>query len=72
MLPHAREGHLEPLGEGGDRRVGTPELLENAASGGVGEGAERSIDVGLAILNHMVQYITRGHGRQWETNRALR
>jgi hypothetical protein len=33
-------------------------LLQNAASGGVRERAERGIEVGLAILSHMVQYIT--------------
>src|ERR1700691_2902606 len=35
MLLHAREGHVELLGEGRDRGVGTAELLQNAASGDV-------------------------------------
>ncbi len=56
---------MEPLGKGGDRSVRTPELLQNAASGGVRERAERGIEVGLAKLNHMVQYITMGDGMQW-------
>src|SRR5262245_5288753 len=35
VLLHAREGHVELLGQVRNRRVGTPELLENAASGGI-------------------------------------
>ncbi len=49
---------MEPLGKGCDRSVRTPELLQNAASGGVRERAERGIEVGLAILSHTVQYTT--------------
>src|SRR5258707_11534767 len=56
MFLHARKGHVEPLGKGCDRSVRTPEMLQNAASGGVRERAERGIEVGLAILYHMVQY----------------
>ena len=43
-----------------DRRVCTPEPLQNAASGGVRERGERGIEAGPAILNHMVQYSTHG------------
>src|SRR5258708_4034550 len=57
MFLHARKGHVEPLGKGCDRSVRTPELLQNAASGGVRERAERGIEVGVAILSHTVQYI---------------
>src|SRR5262249_13124209 len=39
------------------RSVGTPELLQNTASGDVGERGERGIEAGLCILNHMVQYL---------------
>src|SRR5215472_7367834 len=60
VLLHAREGHLELLGKVRDRSVGTPELLQNAASGGVRERGERDIEAGRRILNHLVQYITRG------------
>src|SRR3984885_3939248 len=60
MLLHAREGHVEFRGKVSDRSVCTPELLQNAASGGVRERGERGIEAGLAILNHMVQYITQG------------
>src|SRR5262249_15649798 len=59
VLLHAREGHLELAGKIRDRSVGRPELVENAGSGGVGEGGERGIEAGPRILNHMVQYITR-------------
>ncbi len=65
MFLHAREGHVEPLGKGRDRSVRTPELLQNAASGGIRERAERGIEVVLGILNHMVQYITWRDGMQW-------
>src|SRR5688572_29262476 len=59
MLLHAGEGHVESVGEVRDRRVRTRELLENAASGGVRERGEGGIEVGLRILNHMVQYVVR-------------
>src|SRR5512145_3285221 len=58
MFLHARKGHVELFGKGRDRSVRTPELLQNAASGGVRERAERGIEVGLAILSHTVQYTT--------------
>ena len=57
---------MEPLGKGCDGSVRTPELLQNAASGGVRERTERGIEVGLAILNHMVQYSTWVTALQWE------
>src|SRR4029450_7427118 len=60
MLLHAREGHVELLGKVRDRRVCTPELLQNAASGGVRERGERGVEAGPDILNHLVQYITHG------------
>src|SRR5262249_42297017 len=60
VLLHAREGHVELLGKVRNRSVGTPELLQNAASGGVRERAERGIEAGSRILNHVVQYITHG------------
>src|SRR5206468_12764080 len=46
VLFHAREGHMELLGKVRDRSVGTPELLQNAASGGVRERGERGIETG--------------------------
>src|SRR5499426_1067385 len=46
VLLHAREGHLELVGKIRDRSVGTPELLQNAASGGVRERGERGIEAG--------------------------
>src|SRR5262249_29419862 len=57
VLLHAREGHLELLGKIRDRSIGTPELLQNTASGGVRERGERGIEAGPRILNHTVQYI---------------
>src|SRR5437588_489472 len=72
MFFHARKGHVEPLGKGCDRSVRTPELLQNAASGSVRERAERGIEVGLAILNHRVQYTNMGDSMQWEAERPLR
>src|SRR5574341_316533 len=72
MLLHAREGHVELLGKVRDRSVCTPELLQNAASGGVGERGERGIETGPGILNHVVQYYTRIGGMQGEAERVLR
>src|SRR5215831_6893447 len=70
VLLHAREGHLELVGKIRDRSVGAPELLQNAASGGVRERGERGIEAGLRILNHVVQYLnTRTGSMQGETNR---
>src|SRR5688572_6455297 len=60
MLLHAGEGHVELLGKVCDRSVCTPELLQNAASGGVRERGERGIEAGPVILNHMIQYLTHG------------
>src|SRR5262249_41704340 len=40
MLLHAGEGHVELLGKVRDRSVCTPELLQDAASGGVRERGE--------------------------------
>src|SRR4029453_14476737 len=57
MLLHAGEGHVELLGKVRDRSVCTPELLQNAASGGVRERGERGIESGPGILNHTVQYL---------------
>src|SRR5262245_20828067 len=59
VLHHAREGHLELLGEVRDRGVGTSELLQNAASGGIRERGERGIEAGLRILNHLVKSVPR-------------
>src|SRR5262245_2941218 len=64
VLLHAREGHVEPLGKVRDRSVGTPELLQNAASGGVRERGERGIEAAFQILNHSVQYNARIGGMQ--------
>src|SRR5450432_4343092 len=60
MLLHARKGHVELPGKVRDRSVRTPELLQNAASGGVRERGERAIEAALSMLNHMVQYLTYG------------
>src|SRR5512134_832406 len=54
VLPHAREGHVERLGQVRDRSVGTSELLENAASRGVRERGEGTIESVDRILNHSV------------------
>src|SRR6478672_1614568 len=57
VLLHARERHVELLGEVRDRSIGASELLQNATPRGVRERGERSIKSGLPILNHMVQYL---------------
>jgi len=49
---------MELRGKVRDRSVCAPELLENAASGGVRERAERGIEASLRRLNHEVQYRT--------------
>src|SRR5512134_595579 len=59
VLLHARQGHVELLGKVRDRSVCTPELLQDAAAGGVRERGERGIEAGPGILNHLVQYIAR-------------
>src|SRR5215468_1896946 len=60
VLLHAREGHVELLGEVGNRGLCTSELLQNAASGGVRERSERAIEASVLILNHKVQYTQKG------------
>ncbi|EEF22009.1 conserved hypothetical protein [Ricinus communis] len=57
MLLHAGQGHVETLGEIGDRRLGARQLVEHAAPGSVRQCGEGSIEAGgSGILNHMVQY----------------
>ena len=63
---------MEPLGKSCDGSVRTPELLQNATSGGVRERAERGIEVGLTILYHTVQYATWVTALLWEAERPLR
>src|SRR5215470_16994794 len=60
VLLHARESHVELLGEVRDRSVCAPELLQNAASGGVRERGERGIEAGFCMLYHAVKYLTHG------------
>src|SRR5207253_8510601 len=60
VLLHAREGHVELLGKLRDRSVCASELLQHAASGGIRERGVRVTEAGLRIVNHTVQYITRG------------
>jgi hypothetical protein len=72
MLLHAREGHVELLGKNRDRSVCTPELLQNAASGGVRKRGERGIEAGLGILNHVVQYIRTDWRHARGAERAVR
>src|SRR5689334_2720826 len=59
VLLHAREGHVELLGQVRDRRFRATQLLENTATGDVRQRGERGVEVGVLILNHMVQYLTQ-------------
>src|SRR6476469_6732421 len=67
VLLHAREGHVELLGKVRDGSVSTPELLQNATSGGVREGGEGGIELGTHILNHVVHYSASTGRFQWES-----
>src|SRR6185295_13964752 len=69
VLLHARERHVELLGKVRDRSVGTSELPQNPAPGGIRERGERVIEAGLHILNHVVQYTTQGAAIQGEAVR---
>src|SRR3954452_17783865 len=46
VLLHAREGHVELLGEVRDRSVGTSQLLQNAAPRGIRKRGERGVEAG--------------------------
>src|SRR6185295_11256289 len=59
VLLHAREGHVELLGQVRDRRFRATQLLEDAATGDVRQRGERGIEAGVRILNHLVQYLTQ-------------
>jgi hypothetical protein len=63
---------VELLGKDRDRSVCTPELLQNAASGGVRKRGERGIEAGLRILNHPVHYIRRDWRHARGAERAVR
>src|SRR5580765_2603353 len=71
VLLHAREGHVELLGKVRDRSVGTSQLPQNAASGGIRDRGERGIEAGPRILNHSVQYRTHGTGMQGESTAGV-
>src|SRR5215469_3188252 len=71
MLLHAREGHMELSGEVRDRSVGAAELLQHAAPGRVRQRGERSVETGLVILNHMVQYVAERLAACQEETKAL-
>src|SRR5262245_62106144 len=60
VLFHAREGHVELLCQVRDRGFRVTQLLEDAATGDVRQRSERGIEVGVRILNHLVQYLTTG------------
>ena len=58
---------MEPQGKRRNRSVRTPqELLPNTAPGGIRECSERDIEVGVGILNHMIQYTGWSDGMQGE------
>jgi hypothetical protein len=59
---------VELLGKVRDRSVGTSEPLQNAASGGIRERGERSIETGPHILSHAVQYGRRTGYMQGEAS----
>jgi hypothetical protein len=59
------------LGKVRDRSVRASELFQNAASGGIRERGERSIENGSRILNHVVQYIARIGDMQGAERAAL-
>ena len=61
---------MELLGKVRDRSVGTSQLLENAASRGIRERGERSIEA-VRRLNHMVQYSAYGGGMQGAFSTAV-
>src|SRR5580765_2796207 len=71
VLLHASEGHVELPGKVRDRSVGTSQLLQNAASGGIRDRGERGIEAGPRILNHSVQYRTHGTGMQGESTAGV-
>src|SRR6185312_4856630 len=77
VLLHARQGHIEARGELGDGRVGAAELLEHAATRGIGQGSKGRVDVLSMILNHVVQYcpfdglVKREHRARAEHRSAL-
>src|SRR5262245_56373539 len=47
VLLHAREGHTELRGKVRDGSVGTSELLQNTAPGGIRQGGERDVEACL-------------------------
>src|SRR5262249_38015396 len=64
-------GHMKLSGEVRDRSVGAAELLQHAAPGRVRQRGERSVETGLVILNHMVQYVAERLAACQEETKAL-
>ncbi|MEQ1516301.1 MAG: hypothetical protein ABL931_07420 [Usitatibacteraceae bacterium] len=55
VLFHARKGHAEFIGKIRNRRIASPELFQNTASGCIRQRAKRSIKAIITKLNHIVQ-----------------
>ena len=56
VLLHAGQGHLERVGELGDRGVFPREPFKNATPCRIGQSGKGRVDVLCMKLNHMVQY----------------
>src|SRR3954470_14724389 len=56
VLHHARQGHLEPLGEVRDRSIRASKLLENATPRGIRERGERGVERRTGMIYHSVKY----------------
>src|SRR5690348_2592230 len=69
---HARERHFELVGEFGDGGVAASKLVEDATTGGVGEGGKGSVEACRRTLNHMVQCIVVCGGTQGMSRRRRR
>jgi hypothetical protein len=54
MLGDGRERDVERFGEFADSRFALQKARKYGAAGGVGEGAERAVQSGVGIVNHMV------------------
>ena len=64
VLLHAGQRHVKRMRETRNRRVPSPKLIDDPATGRIGQRRKREIERRMFILNHTVQYISCSRGKR--------